>query len=68
MKMAGLLKRVPSSNWDCEHFTPENSRNMQSKEASPHIEEFHNSFFSAESSSITKPSEMKWAVHVRNKG
>jgi len=62
--MTGLLKRLPSSNWNCEQFTPESSRNMQSI----HIEEFHNSFFSAESSSITKPSEMKWADHVRNKG
>jgi hypothetical protein len=41
---------------------------MQSKEASPHSEQFHNSFLSAESSSITKPTEMKWRGHVRNKG
>jgi len=26
--MAGLLKGLPSSNWDCEQFTPDNSRNM----------------------------------------
>jgi hypothetical protein len=63
IKRAGLLKGLPSSNWGWEQFTPENSRKLHRTS---------NSFIVLSSqpkiSSITKPTEMKWTGHVRNKG